>query len=849
MLRASWKSLLGRKLRLLLSTFAIVLGVAFVAGTLVFTDTLSKSFDAIFASSVGDVVVTRDGSQTDDGSQTTRTVPASLVGRLAGAQGAARADGNVSSSGLFVVDRHGKLVGGNGPPGIAVNHNTAPAGHGVEGLAIVRGHAPTGAGEVAIDARTARTAGYRIGDTVSLVGSGSRASLHPTLVGLADFRDGGSTNGATITIFDPRTAQDLFLQGKDAFTDVWVTAKPGVSQAELRDQVRALLPAGYTAVTGDQAADDAASGVLEAIKFISTFLLIFAGISLVVGSFLIVNTFSILVAQRSRELALLRALGASRRQVTRSVLFEATVLGTLGATLGLGLGVLLAIGIRYLFSRFGLDLSGQPLVFQPSTAVVCYVVGIVVTVVAAYLPARRAARIAPVSALRDDVAMPASALHRRLVAGMVMMLAGAGAMAAGLLTDVPRPGYWVGGGILVALLGAAAASPVVGRPFLAAAAAAYTRLFGSVGRLAGQNALRNPRRTAATASALMIGLALVTTMATVGASSKASVDKAIADNFQGDLVVSNVVGERFSSSVGDRVDRLDGVAAVTRIRSGVATIDGHGQGVMAVDPAHLDSSVRVDMVQGATSDLRDGTVLVAEKTATKRHLEVGDTVRMTMPERRRNYRVAAITADNNPLLYYPYVLTLGSLERAGFQPADQQLIVDADPGVSVAQLKKQVDRVTADLPTVTVKDQDGLAAEQRGQFDQLLYLIYALLGMALVIALLGVVNTLALSVIERTREVGMLRAIGVSRRQLRTMVRLESVVISVLGALLGVGMGVVFGVALMGALRGEGLEVTVVPAGQLAVVVLVSGLLGVLAAVFPARRAARLDVLRAIATQ
>ncbi len=414
MLRAAWKSLLGRKLRLLMSTFAIVLGVAFVAGTLVFTDTLSRSFTAIFASSVGDVVVTPKGAQTADGAPTTRTVPASLVDDLATVEGAARADGNVSSMGVFVVDQHGKLVGGNGPPGIAASYSTAPAGHGIEGLTIVSGKPPSSRDQIALDTRTAKAAGYRVGDTVTLAATGKQSVLHPRLVGLADFRDGGSTNGATITLFDTATAQDLFLRGADGFNDVWVTAKPGVSQSELRDQVAALLPAGYTAVTGDQAAEDNASGVLEAISFISLFLLIFAGIALVVGSFLIVNTFSILVAQRSRELALLRALGASRRQVTRSVLFEAVLLGTVGATIGLALGVVLALGIRALFASFGLDLSGQPLVFAPRTFVASYVVGIGVTTLAAYLPARRASRIAPVSALRDDIAMPESALHRRL---------------------------------------------------------------------------------------------------------------------------------------------------------------------------------------------------------------------------------------------------------------------------------------------------------------------------------------------------------------------------------------------------------------------------------------------------
>jgi putative ABC transport system permease protein len=312
-------------------------------------------------------------------------------------------------------------------------------------------------------------------------------------------------------------------------------------------------------------------------------------------------------------------------------------------------------------------------------------------------------------------------------------------------------------------------------------------------------------------------------------------------------MISNVVGERFSPSIGDRIARVDGVASVTRIRSVRTTVAGDDTGLMAVDPANLTRSVRVSMVEGSATDLRRGTVLVTEQRATRDHLQVGDRVSMAMPDGARTYEVAGIIADNNPVLYSAFTTTLDTLTEAGFQPADNLLLVNETAGSDSGQVKAAVEAATADLPTVTVKDQEGYAAEQRGQFNQLLFLVYALLGLALLIAVLGIVNTLALSVIERTREVGLLRAIGLSRPQLRRMVRLESIVIAVLGALLGVAMGVVFGIALMASLRDEGLEVTVVPTVQLGAVVLGAAALGVLAAVFPARRAARLDVLRAIA--
>src|ERR1700712_2395370 len=356
MLRAAWKSLLGRKLRLLMSTFAIVLGVAFVGGTLIFTDTLNKGFAPTFATPVGAVVVRPVGAGDADTTPTTLTMPAGLVAKLAEVPGAARADGNVATFGLFVIGKNNRVVGGQGAPGIGVNDSSAPAAHGVKGLQVVQGRDPHGPNEVVIDAATVRRADIFIGEKVRLVSAGKKALLQPRLVGIADYPDGGSLNGATVSIFDTATAQDLFLDGKDAFTNAWVTARPGVSQKDLRAQVAKVLPKGVEAVTGDKAAKDAAAPLLKAISFITIFLLVFAGIALVVGSFLIVNTFSMLVAQRSRELALFRALGASRRQVTRSVLFEASVVGAVGSGIGLALGVLLAIGIRALFARFGLDL-------------------------------------------------------------------------------------------------------------------------------------------------------------------------------------------------------------------------------------------------------------------------------------------------------------------------------------------------------------------------------------------------------------------------------------------------------------------------------------------------------------
>lgn len=847
MLRVALRSLLGRKLRLLMSTFAIVLGVGFVAGTLIFGDTLNRSFTAIFASTVGDVVVRPQGGTAGDGSPSTVTIPGSLVEELAEVDGAARADGNVTAFGVFVIDDKGKPIGGGGPPAIGGNWSDAPAGHGITGLVIAEGREPEGPGEVVLDTATAEKGGYDLGDEVTINTIFAQAVIRPVLVGTAEFGEGGSLNGATLAAFDTTEAQRLFLRAQDAYNDIWVTAEEGVSQAELRDRVAAELPPGLEAVTGDKAADESASDLLDAISFITTFLLIFAAISLIVGSFLIVNTFSILVAQRSRELALLRAMGASKRQVKRMVRIEALVLGLLGSTLGLGLGVGLFMLIRMAFASFGLDLAGTPMVFEWQTVAAAYAVGVVVTVLAAYFPARRTSRISPVQAMRDDIALTESTLRRRLLGGAIGVLVGAIGIGLALFGDVPRAGYVLGLGALLVLLGVTALSPMLARPFLLLARRAYAAAFGVVGNLAGQNALRNPRRTAATASALMIGLTLCTTMAIAGSSAKKSVDASVKENFVGDFVVSNVFGVPFSASVADQVATIPGVGSVNRIR--MQFIDGSfTKTVIAVDPETVTDGLRVEMADGALADLGDGGVIVSEDRAEDDGIEVGDEVELNLPAGKQTWRLVGIFKDN-PVLGDGYVTTLGSFAAAGYQPSDNFVFVDLADGADRSAVREAMEDATAEQPMVSVKDQDGLAEEQSGPIDQLLTLIYGLLALALVIAVLGIVNTLALSVIERTHEVGLLRAIGLRRAQLWAAITLESVVIAVLGALLGLGLGVIFGVVLMKDLASQGLEVVSVPVGQLVLFLGVAVVVGVLAAVFPAIRAARLDVLKAIATE
>ncbi len=842
MFKAALKSLLDRKLRLLLSTSAIVLGVGFVVGSLVFTDMLSTGFTKIFERATGDVVVRDVNGVTEYGTPTDKTVPASLVDQLSQVPGAARADGNVSAEGVFVIGADGKVVGGMGAPGLGFSWNDAPGQGGQEVSEIVDGRAPEVAGEVALDQRTAEQAGYQVGDEVRIVTAGSQDQVHATLVAIFDFADGGTLAGASLTVFDTATAQQLFLHGHDEFNDVWVTAEPGVSQEELRDAVAETLPDTMVALTGEQVADDSSAALGEVLSFLRTFLLVFAGISLFVGAFLIINTFAILVAQRSRELALFRALGASSSQVFVSVIVEAVVVGLLGSTIGLVLGLGLAKLLQAMFAAFGLDISGQAIVLAPSTVVAAYVIGVVVTVLAAAIPAWRARRTPPIQVLSDVIAMPEGSLGRRLVGGLAMVVLGVGAMGLGLLGDVPRSGWVTVAGAVAILLGTSLASPAFGRPLLTASRLVFQRLFGAVGTLAGENARRNPRRTAVTASALMIGLALACAVAILGASSKETVASVIDETFSGDYVVGNVAGSGFSPNIARKMEGVDGVTQVMRQRYGIASLDGSQQLVGAVDGDGLDSVVQVDVVEGSLSDFADGSVIIDKSWSEDRDLHPGDSLTLEMPSGKESYSVAAVI-DAAPLLYLP-AITIDDLAAAGFTQQDAMLLIDAQ-GDRLDALKE----IVADNPLVTVNDQKGLVEQQNDQADQGLLMIYGLLALALIIAVLGIINTLALSVIERTREIGLLRAIGMSRRQLRRMISLESVAIAVLGSLMGLTLGVFFGLAVQKAFEDDGLTALDIPVIQLAIFVLAAVLVGVLAAFFPARRAAKLDVLRAIGTE
>ncbi len=848
MLVVTWRNLIARKLRLLLSAFAIVLGVAFVAGSMIFTDAMGGAFDKIIEGGAADAEVTFEGAGDFDSGEDNRTFPASVVDDLERLPEVASAHPQNNLLSVFVIGKGGKVIGGNGPPGLANNPTDAVSLTGKPVLRVLRGSYPDGPNEIALDVDTAEKGGFALGDTVDLVTDANPPQMKATLTGVVEFGSGG-LNGATLTIFERRFMQERFFEGRDVFSIVSLNAAPGVSQRQLAEAAQQVLPKGMVARTGDEYVASNKENLDEILGFLQTFLLVFAGVSLVVGIFLIINTFSILVAQRSREFALLRALGASRWQVNRSVLLESLAVGLVGSSVGLGVGYLLALGLRAIFGLLGLDLSRAEFPVSWQTVAWSYGVGIVVTGIASILPAQRAARIPPMAALRDDVALPETSLRRRVIIGTTMVILGAGTMAAGLSGS----GTWglsgLGGGILLVLVGVSLMSAFLGAPVLNLFNSLYRRLFGPIGRLAAQNALRNPRRTGATASALMIGLALMAMMSIFGASASASTDSAIEKTLTSQYVISNVVGQSFSPAVADQVRALDGVAGVTEIRSAYPELKGGGSAwTVGVDPAALGAAIALPLAAGSFTDLGPGRVAVAENEADRRGYAVGDTVTMKFQARNIDLKVVALF-PRSPALPGEYVVTPETLERGGLKPLDALVFVTKDPGASTDAVRADIERVIADLPTVTVKDPEGFAAEQKEQVNQFLYLIYGLLGLSVIIAVLGVVNTLSLSVIERTREIGLLRAVGVSRPQLRMMIRLESVVVAVLGAVLGLVMGVVFGSSMVVALRDQGLTDLAVPWLWLAGFLVMATAAGVVAAVLPARRAAGLDVLKAIGTE
>ena len=850
MFRLTLRTLLARKVRLFMSTLAIVLGLGFLTGVLVFSNGLGSTFDGIIKGSTPDALVRPAGTGSFEsiGAGNSTVLAPDDVEALADLPEVAQADGNVDGLGMYLLDTDGKLVGGQGAPTIAFNYNNTPNLLGEPSLKLIDGAWPEGTTDVVLDTGAAEDAGYEVGDEITVIApSGdSIANVRKTLTmtGTAEF-NGGGTAGAILVIFSTQGAQELFLGGRDAFTSVSLTAAPGVTQERLVDAAETVVPAAYEAVEGDTVAKESQDAVGQFLDVISTFLIAFAVIAILVGGFIIANTFSILVAQRIRELALLRALGASRVQVRRSVLLEAGLMALLGASVGIGLGLLLARALAALFRGFGLDINGDALDLTGTTVALAYGVGLAVTLVSAYLPARRASRTAPVAAMRDDGAPAEGSLHRRALIGAVVMLVGVGLAVAGILGAPGNDAIWIGAASVIWILTAAVISPVLGHPLLVACRSLFGRLFGTTGRLAGENALRNPRRTGATASALMIGLALVSAVGTLAASLSATSDALVDDQFAADFLVQSASFQSFPTGIGDDMAKVDGVALLSRDQYTPALIGGEPEAVLGVDPAY-SRIYDLDVVEG-TQELGEDQAVLTDDEARDRGLGVGDQLELAFPGKRTVSVEVVGIIEPTPVIGSINV-PLQVIEDMGINRTDTSLSINLDEGADRAEVQAELEDVIADVPIVSVQDKEQFAESIKGQINQLLFMIYGLLALAIVIAVIGIVNTLGLSVIERTREIGLLRAVGLSRSRLRGMVTLESVTIATMGAVLGMVIGLVIGVLLREVLK-EDLTVLSLPIASLLLFLAVAVLFGVLAAVVPAVRAARMKVLDAIATE
>ena len=845
MLRTTLKSLLARKRRLVTTSLAVLLGVAFMSGTFVLTDTIGRTFDELFADvNAGVDAVVRGEAAFDAqfGSQRAR-VDESLVDTVAAVDGVAAATGDIVGY-TRLIGPEGEVVGdpSAGPPTFGGNWYDVES---LNPFTIVAGAAPSADDEVVIDKASADTTGYEVGDTAAVLTPAGRRDV--TVVGIARFGDLDSAAGSSFVGFTTAAAQELIAE-PDRFDTVVVAAEEGVGEEQLVERIRTVVPADTEVLTGSEITEENQSDIRAGLNFFNTFLLVFAVIALFVGSFIIYNTFSIVVAQRSREMALLRAVGASRRQVLASVLIEAVVVGLIASIVGLVAGIGVAAGLKAILAGFGIDIPSGGIVLLPRTIVVALVVGLVVSVLSALLPARRASKVAPVAAMRDVALDRSGSSKLRLGAGVAVTLLGMAAMGAGLLGDAGVAA--VGVGVMITFVGVAVLGPVLAGPITKVVGAPLPRLKGMAGTLARENALRNPKRTAATASALMIGVGLVAFITIFASSTKASIDQVLSETFTGDIVVdSGSFGfGGFPPDVAADIDALPEVAAASGISFTTAQVGGSLSTIFSADPDAIGAIVDVGVVEGSLSDLDAGGIAVLQEQAEEDGVEVGDTIPVTFAETGvQPLEIRAIYTEEQ--LAGRYFVGHELLAANVANQLDLQIYAALAEGVGIGEGRQAVEAVTAPYPTAEILDEEEYIESQSAQVDQLLNLIYVLLALAVLIALMGIANTLALSIFERTRELGLLRAVGMTRRQLRATVRWESVIIALLGTVLGLAVGLFFGWAMVQALADEGFSAFVVPAGQLAVIAVIAALAGVAAAILPARRAAKMDVLGAIATE
>jgi putative ABC transport system permease protein len=847
MLNATLKSLLSRKLRLLLSGLAVVLGVMAVSGALALTDSLTRSFDALFQTIDSNIDVSVIAAPNIDPNQSggvfALPIPAATVNRVAAVPGVKKAVGTVAADGARVIGPDGKVISLQGPPRLGL------AWQGESSLVHLRsGRGPRTADEVVINVTLAKAGRFKVGSPIEVLTLQPKRTF--TVVGIFGYAGGrDSIGGETTVAFTEPVAQELMLGRQGVYSGIDVTARNGVSPEKLRDDIRAAIGGHYKVRTGKQVAADDAAGLRQFLDIIRNVLLGFAGVTLFVGIFLIVNTFSILVAQRTRELALFRALGASRRQVLGSVLIEAAVIGLVASTVGLLAGFGLAALLRKAFESFGGSNLPSPGPGVPIAPIIAgYLVGLVVTAVAALLPALRASRIPPVAAMRD-AATPDKPLTVITIAGTVPTVIGVAAVGTALLVDLGDYRLWtLIGGVLLSFIGIAMLTPVISRPVVSVLGRALT--WSIAGELGRRNSARNPRRTAITAATLMIGIALVTGISVIGTSLKASLDQLTTQSLHAQLIIA---GDQtggtvptFDPAVIDRARQVPGVSRAVAVYSDFGQVGSTVVQVEGGDGAALADVFSLQTQAGRLRTMKRGEVAVDGGFAKSHHLSVGSTV--DLATRRGGRQTFTVVGIYKATVLLPGPLISVEDATAGFtSPHPTQGYVTIDKGASADAVQRQVSALLKDNPEVSVRSLADFAQQQASQVNSTQVILYILLALAIVIAILGIVNTLALSILERTRELGLLRSVGLLRSQVAQMVTVESVVISVFGALLGLVVGCALGAAVVYALRDQGVPVLRFAWGTMAIFLVLAVIVGLVAAIIPAVRAARTDVLRAIA--
>nr|WSX51527.1 ABC transporter permease [Streptomyces sp. NBC_00974] len=854
-MKTARRNFVAHKGRMALSAVAVMLSVAFVCGTLVFTDTMNTTFDKLFAVTNADVTVSP--KKAEDGGESSGTgkpdaLAGSVVEQVKKAEGVKAVEGGVASMAVTVVNSKNENLGSTtGAPTFAGNWTENE----LKSMKIIEGQAPRGPTEVMIDGDTAKKHHLKLGDdlrTIAVTGD-----IRSKITGIAAFT---VTNpGATVVYFDTATAQQKLLGAPDVFTHLNVTAKDGVSNERLKQNVAAAVGADtYKLQTAKEAADANRKDMsfLDIMKWV---MLGFAAIAFLVGIFLIFNTFSMLVAQRTREIGLMRAIGADSGQVLKSVVVEAFLLGVVGSALGVGAGIGLAVGLMKLMGQMGMSLSTGDLTIAWTTPVAGIVLGVVVTVVSAYIPARRAGKVSPMAALRE-VGTPGDKKAGRIRATVGLVLTGIGGAGLFLAATADKAGtgsLWLSMGVLFTLIGFIVIGPLLAGVVVKALSAPVLRPFGSIGRLAERNALRNPRRTGATAAALMIGLALVACLSVVGSSMVASATDELDKTVGADYIVESQAGQPVVPQAEEALRRMQGLDHVTAYRELDAKItapDGTTEkdGLGAQDPTYA-KDVRRKMTAGEhAAAYGPNAMSVGSEYADKHHVKLGDELTVAFTGGNTvKLKVAAITSDGGGLdrgMKYTSTAVAEANVPADKLPRPFMLLASAKDGQE-ATAYKAVKEALAEYPQYQVQNQTDYKKALKDQVGQLLNVVYALLALAIIVAILGVVNTLALSVVERTREIGLMRAIGLSRRQLRRMIRLESVVIALFGALLGLGLGMVWGATAHELLALAGMKVLEIPWPTILGVFAGSAVVGLLAALFPAFRAGRMNILNAIASE